>query len=561
MEEESAADAESKDKVRVDVDAKPGLNRFKLAALRVMRENAVAKRLAMFKALRATDMTSSYAAEYTGSVEAKTVAFHRRLERGAGLELCDLRPETLSIMSSESPKRTSDSSRRPSVEEKQSGAEVAPEDEYVELGEMEEESAADAESKDKVRVDVDAKPGLNRFKLAALRVMRENAVAKRLAMFKALRATDMTSSYAAEYTGSVEAKTVAFHRRLERGAGLELFYTKGKHLPGSYANVKGKATSVGDARLRVVMHAGHGLVWWRGHKFGPVKAFHTRGITHCFAIEDILQVGLVQGDKKGSSFFVKLKKPASVVTWHGGRHVKESETFEPFSLVFSTQTRATASIFMGGFELLRRHHTQLFHKDDEVDEADTYSLAPSATPSGLSEEPTLVETATASLRAAVGLKPRKSLVVNGKIKATDLESSKKASFAGAAPLGAASIHAFTQGGVPAGTARRASDAKAVPTHVLPSHFSIVSSFFEPHRDPTHQHYHQDIQARIVEVYYEAFVEDSDLDLLQQPKIRLPNGNRFRLPTEHFCEGVWCTATVCVEIKSSTRLQCARIRMF
>ena len=94
---------------------------------------------------------------------------------------------------------------------------MAPEDEYVELGEMEEESAADAESKDKVRVDVDAKPGLNRFKLAALRVMRENAVAKRLAMFKALRATDMTSSYAAEYTGAVEAKTVAFHRRLERG--------------------------------------------------------------------------------------------------------------------------------------------------------------------------------------------------------------------------------------------------------------------------------------------------------------------------------------------------------
>ena len=477
------------------------------------------------------------------------------------LELCDLRPETLSIMSSESPTRTSDSSRRPSVEEKQSSAEVAPEDEYVELGEMEEESAADAESEDKVRVDVDAKPGLSRFKLAALRVMRENAVAKRLAMFKALRATDMTSSYAAEYTGAVEAKTVAFHRRLERGAGLELFYTKGKRLPGSYANVKGQATSVGDARLRVVMHAGHGLVWWRGHKFGPVKAFHTRGITHCFAIEDILQVGLVQGDKKGSSFFVKLKKPASVVTWHGGRHVKESETFEPFSLVFSTQTRATASIFMGGFELLRRHHTQLFHKDDEIDEADTYSLAPSATPSGLSEEPTLVETATASLRAAVGLKPRGSLVVNGKIKATDLESSKKASFAGAAPLGAASIHAFTQGGVPAGTARRASDAKAVPTHVLPSHFSIVSSFFEPHRDPTHQHYHQDIQARIVEVYYEAFVEDAGLDLLQQPKIRLPNGNRFRLPTEHFCEGVWCTATVCVEIKSSTRLQCARIRMF
>ena len=186
---------------------------------------------------------------------------------------------------------------------------------------------------------------------------------------------------------------------------------------------------------------------------------------------------------------------------------------------------------------------RLFHKDDEIDEADTYSLAPQATPSGLSEEPTLVETATASLRAAVGLKPQGSLVINGKIKATDLQSSKKASFAGAAPLGAASIHAFTQGGVPAGTPRRASDAKAVPTHVLPSHFSIVSSFFEPHRDPTHQHYHQDIQARIVEVYYEAFVEDPDLDLLQQPKIRLPNGNRFRLPTEHFCEGVWCTATV------------------
>ena len=91
------------------------------------------------------------------------------------------------------------------------------------------------------------------------------------------------------------------------------------------------------------MHAGHGLVWWRGHKFGPVKAFRTRGITHCFAVEDILQVGLVQGDKKGLSFFVKLKKPASVVTWHGGRHVKESETFEPFSLVFSTQTRAKPS--------------------------------------------------------------------------------------------------------------------------------------------------------------------------------------------------------------------------
>lgn len=446
-------------------------------------------------------------------------------------------------MSSESPTRTSDSSRRPSVEEKQSGAEVAPEDEYVELGEMEEESAADAESEDKVRVDVDAKPGLSRFKLAALRVMRENAVAKRLAMFKALRATDMTSSYAAEYTGAVEAKTVAFHRRLERGAGLELFYTKGKRLPGSYANVKGRATSVGDARLRVVMHAGHGLVWWRGHKFGPVKAFRTRGITHCFAVEDILQVGLLQGDKKGLSFFVKLKRPASVVTWHGGRHVKDSEAFEPFSLVFSAQTRATASIFMGGFELLRRHHTQLFHEDDEVDEADAYSLAPQATPSGLSEEPTLVETATASLRAAAGLKPRKSLVINGKIKATDLQSSKTASFAGAAPLGRPSIHAFTRGGVPAGTARRASDAKAVPAHVLPSHFSIVSSFFEPHRDPTHQHYHQDIQARIVEVYYEAFVEDPDLDLLQQPKIRLPNGNRFRLPTEHFCEGVWCTATV------------------
>ncbi|KAH8056271.1 hypothetical protein JL722_7575 [Aureococcus anophagefferens] len=232
------------------------------------------------------------------------------------------------------------------------------------------------------------------------------------------------------------------------GAGLELFYTKGKRLPGSYANVKGRATSVGDARLRVVMHAGHGLVWWRGHKFGPVKAFRTRGITHCFAVEDILQVGLLQGDKKGLSFFVKLKRPASVVTWHGGRHVKDSEAFEPFSLVFSAQTRATASIFMGGFELLRRHHTQLFHDDDE----------------------------------------------------------------------------------------------AVPAHVLLSHFSIVSSFFEPHRDPTHQHYHQDIQARIVEVYYEAFVEDPDLDLLQQPKIRLPNGNRFRLPTEHFCEGVWCTAT-------------------
>ncbi|KAH8047743.1 hypothetical protein JL720_16021 [Aureococcus anophagefferens] len=39
------------------------------------------------------------------------------------------------------------------------------------------------------------------------------------------------------------------------------------------------------------------------------------------------------------------------------------------------KTRATASIFMGGFELLRRHHTQLFHEDDEV-ETDSATVDP-----------------------------------------------------------------------------------------------------------------------------------------------------------------------------------------
>jgi len=366
------------------------------------------------------------------------------------------------------------------------------------------------------------------------------AVRDRLRRRMNVIARDKSSAHATEFTGLIQAKTISFHRRLERGAGAELYYEKHGDRCGSRASgATPHAALVGGDPFKkapVIIHAGGGLVWWRGHEMGVVRHRRMRGLAQCFALSDVLGAAPLEDDETGRAFALTLARPVSVVApYFGVNAFPEDARLETFDLVFTTRTRGTTAHLCAGFDLLRKHHKQLF---DETEGDHRVSSGPPG--DGETDGGTDVESGRGSASRRMSRMPTASRLT-GSVKAP---SAGTARFTAAEPLGS------VEGSGPtfadrvarrlsltssASDATRAARPKAAA--IAPSAWSAAAAIFEPRRDVGYQHYEQDIAAKVVEVQYNAFAPGAG------GKVRLPDGAYFPVPTEHFCEGTWLVCTV------------------
>ncbi|KAJ8611394.1 hypothetical protein CTAYLR_006486 [Chrysophaeum taylorii] len=399
-------------------------------------------------------------------------------------------------------------------------------------------------------------------------------------------AHNRASAYAAEYTKLVEAKTVAFHRRLERGKGLMLRYARrgspwgGK--PG-FPMRTGYETIMTSLTVDVVLSASNGLCWWRANMLGPLEAMRLKGVCQCFGLANLMDVGVVEGDVEERSFFLRLTKAEQTVDFMGSRFSSRAgEAVNPldgFDLVFTAATTNLCLEMVRGFELLRKHHSQLFFTreqtnmirtltsksrsgtdwkgvttdlrspstvvDDASEIAEGEELSPTTTRSsrvsrGASSKASRAETyrslaqATSSenltRQLSIQMTRQQSVGTTNVLRlarssrAEYHESAEFSKFNAAAALG----EVDDETGQPTFKTKQAA--------INPTAFHHVAAYYDPRRNPAHQHFEQQIFAKVVEVYYEAFQDHG-------AKIRLPNGRYFGVPTEHFCDGVWVTATV------------------
>uniref|UniRef100_A0A6S8DHI7 Peptidase S54 rhomboid domain-containing protein n=1 Tax=Aureoumbra lagunensis TaxID=44058 RepID=A0A6S8DHI7_9STRA len=426
---------------------------------------------------------------------------------------------------------------------------------------------------------------------------------RRMQRLNSVVAVNKDAIHANEYTRLVEGKTMAFHRRLERGKGLIM------HVPSYSKNVKDRrgfppwtrfeAVST-SYTLDIVMSAGSGLCWWRALDFGPRELLKTKGLTHCFALRELLDVGFVVGDATERTFYVRLRRAEQVTDFtgmslfRGSRDVSNiDQGDENFELIFTAATPSLCAEFVDGFDLLRKHHSQIFFSREQT----SVIRQVAANPESLREVATMAATVTADdplhendsgpplddeddgLPQTISMGTRLSRAFNrrstdrpqtnsmgsrdsvnhyrslvGSTTGSNLarqmhshrSSQKRPSsvimdftkserperhvhaeftkFSAAKPLG----EVDDDMGIPTFKTKQAS--------INPTLFHALATTYEPRRHPAHQQFEQDIFAKIVEVYYEAFG-------MHNAKIRLPNGRYFSVPTEHFCDGVWITATV------------------
>lgn len=295
-------------------------------------------------------------------------------------------------------------------------------------------------------------------------------------------AHDRKSVYAFEYTKLIEAKTVAFHRRLERGKGLRLVH-RGREVP-------------------VVLYAGHGLCWWRTKTFGcPIKdmklASFLSDVAQCFSLSELTEAGC--GGENG--FVLRLAKAET-------RKLKQVQCV----LKFSASTYLCREMIWG-FELLRKHHTQIF-----FDKEQTGLIRGLLANDGTQDSNRFSEDSLPQLRTSRGGK-----FVHSR-RSENHESAEFGKFASANALG----ERDDKLGTPTFKTKQAA--------IRPSLVVQVASFYEPLRNPVNRYFDCSIFDKIVEVYYEAFKDHN-------AKIRLPNGRYFSVPTEHFCDGAWITAVV------------------
>lgn len=389
---------------------------------------------------------------------------------------------------------------------------------------------------------------------------RSSAPSLRLKKLHANVAHDRRSAFAHEYTRIVEGKTVAFHRRLERGKGLMLQYQANRARRG-FACYTAYDEVLSSLSLDVVLHAGNGLCWWRTSLLGPVEAMRLKGVCHCFAIADIVAVDIVDKGAAEKTFCVRLSKAEEVMDFSGfsllsgSRDVaKTKQGDENFELIFTAATTHLCREMVDGFELLRKHHTQLFFTREQtsvIRDLTTHSVDGSFDKRVLATELDVGDgeesfdvksrasrpasyrslagsTSTANLTRLLTAQMSRRLAERSRFSHSDraeLHSNAHFSKFGTAPaLGEIDDDL----GKPTFKTKQAA--------INPTTFHHVAAAYDPRRSPAHQHFEQQIFDKVVEVHYEAFKDNS-------AKIRLPNGRYFRVPTEHFCDGVWVTATV------------------
>ena len=166
------------------------------------------------------------------------------------------------------------------------------------------------------------------------------------------RATVVSAKHANEFDAKTQRRTLAFYRRLDRGLGLVLHYSRGvmqKHM----SNL---GVSYGS-QLQVILYVTKHEVAWQSHEMGAKRRFDMRKIPKKFPLDRVLATGALSDDPTNTRFRMTL-----------ATEVKDgdSEKQETMELVFSAETEHARMIAIRGFELLRKHHMQIIPPDGEL---------------------------------------------------------------------------------------------------------------------------------------------------------------------------------------------------